>query len=104
MSTLVPLALRKCYLDYDVLSWPWLWLPLYPAPDSFCVPFALCSRRNFTSKSNPQSANAVANATEAEAVSVSRNAAAATATKAVQRASNRVYSPTEKFALALWHG
>jgi hypothetical protein len=62
------------------------------------------ARRNFTNKSNPQSANAVANATEAEAVSVSRNAAAATATKAVQRGSNRLYSPTEKFALALWHG
>ena len=64
----------------------------------------LCSRRNFSSKGNPQSANAVANATEAEAVSASRSAAAATANKVVQRGSNRVYSPTEKFALALWHG
>jgi len=62
------------------------------------------ARRNFSSKGNPQSANAVANATEAEAVSASRSAAAATANKVVQRGSNRVYSPTEKFALALWHG
>jgi len=62
------------------------------------------ARRNFGNKSNPQSANAVANATEAEAASVARSAAAATANKVVQRGSNRVYSPTEKFALALWHG